>query len=334
MNRISLILSILLAGVVIVCGVTYRQYSAAKAELLESRKQSVKLSDFNRLSEELSLITQERAKAAERIGELQGEVSRLKKEQTECAGRQERIAQLQETQDKKDASIKELKSTYETQLADLSRELSRVTEERATATKRMGDLDGEISRLKNEQAKCAGLQERIAQLQKTQDKKDASIKELKSTYDALLIDLKKEIQAKEVTVNQFEEKLRIRLVNRVLFAEGSARITPEGRRILGQLGQILKKVKDKYIYVVGHTDDVPISSNLIEKFPSNWELSAARAAAVVGFLTDRGGISPEIFAAVGRSFYQPVGSNKSDEGRAQNRRAEIIIANSLGLKPQ
>jgi len=290
------------------------------------------------LSRELSGITEERAKATKRIGDLNGEISRLKKEQAKCAGSQEqmqgRIAQLQETQDKKDESIKELKSAHATQLADLSRELSGITEERAKAVNRIVDLNGEISRLKKEQAKFAGFQERIAQLQETQDKKDESIKELKSTYNALLIDLKKEIQAKDVTVNQFEEKLRIRLVNRVLFAEGSARITPEGRRILEQLGQILKKVKDKYIYVVGHTDDVPISSNLIEKFPSNWELSAARAAAVVGFLTDKGGISPEIFAAVGRSFYQPVGSNKSDEERAQNRRAEIIIANSLGLKPQ
>ena len=254
MNKTSLVLSILLAGMVIVFGVTYRQYSVAKAELLESRKQSVKL--------------------------------------------------------------------------------SRITEEGAKATKRIADLNGEISRLKEEQAKCAGFQERIAQLQATQDKKDESIKELQSTYDALLIDLKKEIQAKEVTVNQFEEKLSSRLVNRVVFAEGSARITPEGRKILEQLGQILKKVKDKYIYVVGHTDNVPISSDLIDKFPSNWELSAARAAVVVGFLTNQGGVNPEIFAAVGRSFYQPVGSNKSDEGRAQNRRAEIIIANSLGLQPQ
>lgn len=263
MNRISLILSILLAGAIGVCGVTYNQYSVAEAELLEAKKQSVKRSDFIRLSEQLSLVTEGRAKA----------------------------------------------------------------------TKRIGDLDEEISRLKKEQAKCAGFQGRIAQLQEKQNQKDESIKELKSTYDALLIDLKREIQAKEITVNQFEEKLRIRLVNQVLFAEGSARITPEGGRILGQLGQILKKVKDKYIYVVGHTDDVSVSSNLTDKFPSNWELSAARAAAVVGFLTDKGGISPEIFAAVGRSFYQPVGSNKSAEGRAQNRRAEIIIADSLRLKP-
>ena len=478
MNKTSLVLSILLAGMVIVCGLTYRQYSVAKAELLESRKQSVKLSDFNRLSEQLSRITGERAKAAKRMVDLNGEILRLNTEQAKCAGLQERIAQLQETQERKDTSIKALKSAHATQLADLSRELSGITEERAKAAKRMVDLNGEISRLKKEQAKCAGLQERIAQLQETQerkdasikalqsahatrladlsrelsditgerakaakrivdlngeilrlnteqakcaglqeriaqmqetqdrkdttikelqsahatqlanlsrelsditgerakaakrigdlngeilrlnteqakcagsqermqglvaqlketqDRKDASIKALKSTYDALLIDLKNEIQAKDITVNQFEEKLRIRLVNRVLFAEGSARITPEGRRILGQLGQILKKVKDKYIYIVGHTDDVPISSNLIEKFPSNWELSAARAAAVVRFLIYKGGISPEIFAAVGRSFYQPVGSNKSDEGRAQNRRAEIIIANSLGLKPQ
>ena len=121
MNKTSLVLSILLAGMVIVCGLTYRQYSVAKAELLESRKQSVKLSDFNRLSEQLSRITGERAKAAKRMVDLNGEILRLNTEQAKCAGLQERIAQLQETQERKDASIKALQSAHATRLADLSR---------------------------------------------------------------------------------------------------------------------------------------------------------------------------------------------------------------------
>jgi len=123
MNKTSLALPIILAGVVIVCGVTYREYSAAKAELLESREQSVKLSDFNRLSEQLSRTTDQRAKAKKKIGDLNGEIARLKKEQVKCAGLQKRIVQLQETLVRKDASIKELKSTYDALLIDLKKEI-------------------------------------------------------------------------------------------------------------------------------------------------------------------------------------------------------------------
>ena len=194
MNKTSLVLSILLAGMVIVCGLTYRQYSAAKTALLESRKQSVKLSDFNRLSEQLSRITGERAKAAKRMVDLNGEILRLKKEQAKCAGLQERIVQMQETQERKDTSIKELKLAHATRLANLSRELSGITGERAKATKRIVDLNGEISRLKKEQAKCAGLQERIAQLQETQERKDASIKALQSAHATRLADLSRNSQ--------------------------------------------------------------------------------------------------------------------------------------------
>ena len=81
--------------------------------------------------------------------------------------------------------------------------------------------------------------------------------------------------------------------------------------------------------VVGHTDNVPITSEYRSKFPTNWELSAARAAQVVRYFQRVNGLDPKNMEAVGRSFYDPVADNDSKEGRAQNRRVNIIIAPRL-----
>ena len=147
--------------------------------------------------------------------------------------------------------------------------------------------------------------------------------ELQSAYDALVADLRGEVDSKEVRVRRFGEKLEINFVDKVLFDSGSAVVTPHGREILGKVASGLKRIKDKGIYVVGHTDTMPIRSAL---FPSNWELSTSRAAAVIRFLSETGGVPPERLTAMGRAFYQPVASNATPEGRQENRRVEIIVA--------
>jgi hypothetical protein len=124
-------------------------------------------------------------------------------------------------------------------------------------------------------------------------------------------------------VRQFREKLEINFVDKILFPSGSAEISPRGRDILTRVGAVLAKVKDKSIYVVGHTDNVPIHSAL---YASNWELSASRAASVIRHLSEAGGLAPERFTAMGRAFYQPVASNATPEGRQENRRVDIIVA--------
>lgn len=84
--------------------------------------------------------------------------------------------------------------------------------------------------------------------------------------------------------------------------------------------------KTKEIIVVGHSDDVPIARDYRYKYRSNWELSAARAAAVVRYFQKHAGIDPADMEAVGKAFYQPAANNSSKEGGALNRRVEIIIA--------
>ncbi|NDY57361.1 OmpA family protein [Desulfovibrio sulfodismutans] len=147
--------------------------------------------------------------------------------------------------------------------------------------------------------------------------------ELKTAYDSLLAELQGEVDSKDVRIRRFREKIEINFVDKVLFVSGSAEITPRGQSILGKVGQVLKKVKDRRFFVVGHTDDVPIRSFV---FPSNWELSTARASSVIRYVSERHGVDPAQFTAMGRAFYQPVASNETPEGRQENRRVEIIIA--------
>ena len=154
---------------------------------------------------------------------------------------------------------------------------------------------------------------------------EIKVEELQSTYDALINKLHKNIKNQEAVIREFEKKLYVTFIDRVLFGFGKASITPEGKKILKSVGDILKNLEDRKIRVIGHTDNIPIGSKYQFKFPTNWELSSARAAAVTRFFQNESGLDPENMECVGRSYYQPVTSNKTSVGRAKNRRVEIII---------
>jgi chemotaxis protein MotB len=103
-------------------------------------------------------------------------------------------------------------------------------------------------------------------------------------------------------------------------------INPRGKELLMIMAGSLKDSEDQNIVVEGHTDNVPLSEALRKRFPSNWELSTARAATVARFFQEAGGIPAEKLSARGYSFYRPVASNETAEGRHQNRRIEIILS--------
>jgi chemotaxis protein MotB len=164
------------------------------------------------------------------------------------------------------------------------------------------------------------------------DLNEARAKETKSTYEALVSSLKEQIEKQEVTIKDFQEALSLTFVDRILFEFGKTNITPEGRKILEKVGEVVKNIKGRKIRVTGHTDNIPIHPNYRFKFPTNWELSAARAASVVRYFQEETGLDPKDMEAVGRSFYQPVESNELKEGRDRNRRVEIFIAPKMEIK--
>jgi len=171
-----------------------------------------------------------------------------------------------------------------------------------------------------------GRAQEVARLQKETAEKEQELAQLKATYNELVLDLKKEIEAGEIKVTQFKDLLTVNLVEKILFDSGKAEIKPRGLEILKRVGAILKNVKDKQIRIEGHTDNIPIGSALAAKYPSNWELSAARATVVARYFQEKVGIPPQKLAPTGFSEYRPVASNSTDTGRAQNRRIEIILA--------
>lgn len=153
--------------------------------------------------------------------------------------------------------------------------------------------------------------------------KEQEIERLKSTYDELVSGMQAEIQQGQVQITRLADRLSVSLVDRILFPSGEAGITPEGFRVLQRVGNVLKNTEGKIIRVEGHTDSVAISEKLRDRFPTNWELSTARASNVVRFLQDSVGIEPKRLRAVGLSSYHPVASNRTVSGRSQNRRIEI-----------
>jgi chemotaxis protein MotB len=163
------------------------------------------------------------------------------------------------------------------------------------------------------------------QLEAERIAREARLSEIKGTYDELVGKLEQEIQRGEVRISELKGKLTVNVVDQILFDSGQAKLKPAGINVLQQIGDIVKVAVDKEVQVEGHTDNVPIKGPLTERYPSNWELSTARANNVLHFLQDKVGIPGERLSAVGYGEYRPIASNSTSEGRRQNRRIQIVL---------
>jgi chemotaxis protein MotB len=207
-------------------------------------------------------------------------------------------------------------------------------EQRATALKDSEEAVGKMKEL--EQAR-ADLQERVKKLEEEKgslaaevQSKDEELAKLKATYDNLQEQLKSEIATGDIKVTQSGSRLQVDMVENILFASGEAEVTEKGGEVLKRLGGVLAKVDDKAIQVSGHTDDSPIANKELQaRFPTNWELSAARAVNVVRFLHEKAKVPPKRLVAAGYGQYHPITTNVNHEGRARNRRIEIVLAPPL-----
>jgi chemotaxis protein MotB len=154
--------------------------------------------------------------------------------------------------------------------------------------------------------------------------KEQEVEKMSSTYEELLGKMKSEIDQGQVTISELKGKLTVNMVDAILFDSGKAEVKSEGMLVLQKVVDILKNVSDKAIRVEGHTDNVPISEALARKYPSNWELSARRAVNVTKFLQNQG-LDPRDLGAVAYGEHHPVADNETAEGKAKNRRIEIIL---------
>jgi chemotaxis protein MotB len=204
---------------------------------------------------------------------------------------------------------------------------SNVRSELAKLRAENDELAVKAQTLEDEKAALAReLEAKVAEISK---EKEEEIAKLKGTYDELVAGMKNEIEQGQIKITQLADRLSVSMVDKILFPSGEAGITPEGVKVLQRVGNVLKNTQGKIIRVEGHTDNVPISPRLIKQFPTNWELSTARASNVVRFLQEKVGIEAARLQAVGMSEYHPVTSNNTAAGRSQNRRIEMALLPEL-----
>ena len=252
---------------------------------------------------------QEAASLAARSSQLQSRLDGLEKEKgqlnSELGNVRSRITDLEQKLTSGNASSQEEIARLQKQASDLEADAARIAKER--------------EQLRQEQSQLA------ATLERERLAKEEEIARLTRTQEALSKSLQDEISKGNITIQQVRDRLTINMVDRVLFDSGQAQVKPAGMKVLKQVGDVLNQISDKQIRIEGHTDNVPISSKLQDRFKTNWELSTARATTVVRYLIDQGGVYRQYLSAVGYADTHPLASNDSEEGRSSNRRIEIVL---------
>jgi len=319
-NITIIILSVALAAAIISGLILYQRHLHTKNSLLISEK------SLSELNEKVTQLNKE-------ISSLQDQARKNAKQLMELERAKESISNLENAIKIKDQRVSELKNSIHTLERDLEEErktkdaiLTDLQERLQGSQSHIRYLEKEVAKGHNEIQEFQGqLIDVKGQKSLAETKKD----QLKSTYEKLITDLKKEIENQEITIKAFKDQISVTFVDRILFEFGKATITPEGGKILKKVGGILKNVQGKEIRIVGHTDNIPIMPEYRYKFPTNWELSGARSSAVIRYFQKNIHLDPRNLEAVGRSFYEPIASNETSQGRAQNRRVEIIISPKL-----
>lgn len=218
----------------------------------------------------------------------------------------------------------ERRDSIETSLRD---RITRLERERDDLQRRLEGSQADRERLETmlglRGAELQSLQRRLESLRAVEQE----VRERNAIYEDVLARFRSMVDGGQLSVSISRGRMVIQLPQDILFASGSATLGNEGRQVISQVGSVLADFTDRRFQVEGHTDNVPIST---ERFPSNWELSSARALAVVRLLV-REGVQPDNVSGAAYGEYQPVASNDDRESRRRNRRIEIVMLPNLDV---
>lgn len=183
-------------------------------------------------------------------------------------------------------------------------------------------LEVEESRLEKLKEELGQRGDRIVKLKETMAAKEKQMKDLKENISSALTDF----EGDGLHVRQKEGKVYVSMEDKLLFDTGRWNVNSRGQRAIKQLGEVLGQSKDIDVLIEGHTDNVPYRGSGLMR--SNWDLSTKRSISFVEILMESEGIDPRRLTVAGRSEYDPVAENKTSEGRAKNRRLEVILTPS------
>src|SRR6202034_3451568 len=218
------------------------------------------------------------------------------------------------------------------QVATLQSEVGQLKQQIGDLNKKVADLNNQAGMLSSDAAnkqsqlnmskeEIIAQQKRLAELQALMDRQKKAIEQIRQKMTDALVGF----NSNELTVAIKNGKVYVSLQENLLFPSGSAVVNPKGKQALGKLAEVLNNNPDITVDIEGHTDSVPIRG----RYQDNWALSVARSTAIVRILTTDYQVDPVRVIASGHSSYEPVQDNGTADGRAQNRRTEIILTPKL-----
>jgi len=262
-------------------------------------------------------LNETRSKGEKDLAALQGEYNNLKAERD----------QLQLELKNTEARYESLKNSYDALEANSSTEIA---ENSKRNRELLAQLEEKENKLRAEQARLEKLQKDLASRSKRIDElegliaaKDAKMNALKTAVSNALTNF----EGKGLTVEQRNGKVYVSMENKLLFSSGSWAVNAEGKKAVQQLGAVLALNPDIAVLIEGHTDNVPYGGT--GQLTDNWDLSTKRATSIVQILRENSGIDPFNLTAAGRGEYAPVTTNATAEGKAKNRRIEVILTPKL-----
>ena len=247
------------------------------------------------------------------------------------------------------ASLSQALQQFRTDLADQNDNYLRLQSEREKLIQEVDDLETRLADIVKQSTSQADLLQhqedertRLIQQVKALKLETDKTKEAKRREEVKLAEIQRERLSiegdigqvantfkqqigEDLHVQQQKDRLVLTVLGKVLFESGKAQLTLLGLKVMNQIAEVLSKFPNKYIHVEGHTDTRPIFGKLQEKYPTNWELSTARATTVVRFLIEKTKLPPEHFVAAGYADTHPVKTNETEVGRSRNRRVEIVL---------
>jgi flagellar motor protein MotB len=286
----------------------------------------------NDLEKALSEVQQEKTTTGADLQEqIQGLKDQLAQREQDITTSRNEIENLQQTiadlSNQQVESKNQLDGLYQ-QMAVKERELGEMTDARQGLIKQVDLLKEEKQGLsQNTTALEKQLQQSREQFNSVSQavaSKENQLKTIAKTQEELEKQLQQQIQEKNLQISTLEDKLKIRLLDKILFNPGNAVMTAHGREVLRNLAAELKKLQGIRMSVEGHTDNQPLSEEARAVYHDNLGLSVARAAAVSRTIRTLG-VDPKLLSAAGYSMYKPIASNETPEGQQLNRRVEIIL---------
>lgn len=273
----------------------------------------------------------------EKLEQLDGDIATIKKQivvmRNDSVQNGKAINSLQRLYDDLSSAYDLLASKNSRNMAEKAKETKALLRQLEDAQNNLLSKEDELNELSNslvekEEALTKAQKElelrsaRVVELESIINKKDSMVTALKRRISKALIGL----EGEGLTIVQKNGKVYISLEEELLFASGKYQVGAAGTSALNKLAAALANQNDLEILVEGHTDSIPISKGSVK---DNWDLSVLRATAVVKVLMSNPNLNPTQLTAAGRGEYLPFKSNESSEGRAANRRIEIILAPNL-----